>query len=442
MKVAITISIVIASLLWANSIVFAAPQNSQSSLAYIVKPGDTLIGIKSKYLTHSSSYKNIQKLNRVRDAKKLRIGSTLLLPRKNLRFKATDAEILSIRGNVSISAKPQKNQYKVGDNIGEGATINTGRSSFLSLALEDGSRISLPSNSNVIIKRLRRYILQNAIDYDFDIKKGGSRTKVSPLRSKSDRFQIRTPKAVSAVRGTEFQMRVDGDTRNSISEVTEGSLNITNIISKGDGLLPAGNGLAVTKTGDEFKEKLLPPPNLIAASKTQKEEELNFQIEPLKGADKYRIILANDAGFIEQIMDKTVNDTNVTLPTIDNGRYFVRVSALSAIGIEGLSDVHSFKRKLNSVKAELGQSDDGFLFKWIAQGEGIKSYHFQLYHTAEDGTIRDVALIDEAGLKDSNIIISDIAAGQYVWRIGTVLFSDGEVDTAWTDFSKLNIGAE
>lgn len=435
----------ISCLLALSNDVLAQNQSAdKNAIPYVIKSGDTLLDIKNKYIRPEISYRLIQKYNGIHNAKRLKVGSTILLPRQYLRFQSSDAQILSLRGDIIIDNKQSgKTQYKVGDTIGEGAVINTGRSSFMSLALEDGSTISLPSNSNVTLRRLRRYILERAIDYDFDISKGGSRTKVTPLRGENDRFQVRTPKAVSAVRGTEFQMRVDENNDNAISEVIEGALAVSNIITGNDADLPAGNGWAVTRSGSEIKEKLLPAPHLIDASNTQKDDELLFQIEPVTGAVSYRIALANDAGFVEQFADIITQSNNVTLPSIDNGRYFVRVSALSANGIEGLYNNYSFKRRLNSVSAGSDQSDDGFTFKWSARGEGQKNYHFQLLASDAAGNpMNNIAIIDEAGLIGDNIIISDIAPGQYIWRVGTVLFADGEVDTSWTDYQKLTIGAQ
>ena len=437
----ITLSVMVLALSQAS----ANTHVKKNAIPYIIKSGDTLLEIKNKYIRPEISYRLIQKYNGIGNAKHLEIGSTLFLPRQYLRFERSRAEILSLRGDILIanSVGAVAKRYKVGDVISEGAIINTGRSSFMSLALEDGSQISLPSNSNVTLKRMRRYVIERAIDYDFDIMRGGSRTKVSPLRGSNDRFRIRTPKAVSAVRGTEFQMRVDGDTDNAIAEVVEGSLAVSNTITNGEIPLPAGNGLAVTKTGDEIKEKLLPAPEVINGSDIQKNEQISFQIAPITGAKKYRISLANDASFLEQFEDKIIDSNSLTLPSLDNGRYFIRASALSENGIEGLYNTYSFKRLKNSVKAQAAKGGDGLLFKWSANGDTNRSFHFQYFASNGKGKpSSDIAIIDESGLTANNILLSDIGQGQYVWRLGTTIFDEGEVHTNWTEYKSLTIGPE
>lgn len=423
----------------------AFAQNKQNAIPYTIRSGDTLLEIKNKYIRSEISHRLIQKFNGIENAKHLKIGSTLFLPRQYLRFERSGAEILSLRGDILIANQTgaEAKRLKVGDVIREGAVINTGRSSFMSLALEDGSQISLPSNSNVTLKRMRRYVIERAIDYDFDILSGGSRTKVAPLRGDNDRFRIRTPKAVSAVRGTEFQMRVDADTNNAIAEVVEGSLAVSNNITNSEAPLPAGNGLAVTKTGGEIREKLLPAPVLVNGSDIQKNEQVNFQIAPVAGAKKYRISLANDASFLEQFEDKISDTSDITLPSLDNGRYFVRASALSENGIEGLYSTYSFKRLQNTVSAKGAKQDDGFLFKWAGSGNAQKNFHFQFFNSnGENRPSSDIAVIDESGLMENNILLSNITQGEYVWRLGTTIFDDGEVHTNWSEYQTLTVGSE
>ncbi len=428
-----------------SSPVLANKHDNKNAIPYVIQPGDTLLQIKDKYIRPEISYQLIQRYNGIGNAKHLKIGSTLFLPRQYLRFEQSRAQILSLRGDILITNTDgeERKRYKVGDIISEGAVINTGRSSFMSLALEDGSQISLPSNSNVTLKRMRRYVIERAIDYDFDITKGGSRTKVSPLRGSNDRFKIRTPKAISAVRGTEFQMRVDNDTNNAITEVVEGSLAVSNNITNGEVPLPSGNGLAITKTGGEIKEKLLPAPEVINGSDIQKNEQIYFQIAPLAGASKYRISLANDPTFLEQFEDKIIDTTSLTLPSLDNGRYSLRVAALSENGIEGLSNIYSFKRLQNDVIAQGTKNNNGFLFKWATGGNSQKNFHFQLFASNDRNQPNDeIAIVDESGLTDNNILLSDIDQGTYVWRIGTTIFDEGDVHINWTEYQSLEVGPE
>ncbi len=197
-----------------------ATAQSGEDIVYSVKSGDTLIDLGQKYLVSANSYRVVQKKNNIRNPRALTIGAKLYIPRSLLKYKSAAARLLSVRGNVSVGGTPAA----VGQVVGEGATITTAAASFVTLGLGDGSRVSLPSNSSVNIRLLRNYALGGALDYDFDLAKGGAQSRVVPLKSKDDRFRVSTPKAVSAVRGTDFQSRYDAQSDQDFAEVVEGAL--------------------------------------------------------------------------------------------------------------------------------------------------------------------------------------------------------------------------
>jgi hypothetical protein len=90
---------------------------------------------------------------------------------------------------------------------------------------------------------------------------------------------------------------------------------------------------------------------------------------------------------------------------------------------------------LNGVNASAGQSEDGYAFKWFSQGEGIRKFHFQLFR----GSTNTVPVIDEPALDTNEITMSDLAAGQYFWRVGSVQYLDREASINWTSFEKLDV---
>jgi hypothetical protein len=406
-----------------------AAAQSGEDIIYITKSGDTLIDIGQKYLTSAINYKIVQKKNNVANPRALTIGKKLYIPRTLLKYKIATARLLSVRGNVSVGGGPAT----VGQIVGEGATITTAAASFVTLGLGDGSRVSLPSNSGVNIRLLRNYTLGGALDYDFDLAKGGAQSRVVPLKSKDDRFRVRTPKAVSAVRGTDFQSRYDPQSNLDFAEVVEGALAVG--MKTGDMALPAGKGLSVNALGDALVEDLLPAPTLLDPGKIQVEPNILFSAKPLPGEFGYRFTLSKDAGFMEQIADAIVAENHTEFSDIPNGNYFLRARAVSKSGLQGIPVTTSFKRRLNGVNASAGQGEDGYAFKWFSEGEGIKKFHFQLFR----GSTSEVPVIDEPALAANEITMSDLAAGQYFWRVGSVQYLDGEASTNWTSFEKLDV---
>lgn len=405
----------------------ASSPDDDAAVKYVVRKGDNLIALGNRYLASPLSYRTVQRRNRISNPRAIPVGTILLIPRNLLKYRPASARLVSVRGQVVAGAAAAS----VGQTIGEGSNITTGPSSFVTMLLNDGSRVSLPSNSDVRIRRLRHYVLGDSLDYDFDIAKGGVRSTVVKHKSADDRYRVRTPKAVSAVRGTDFQSRFDAGSGSDFAEVVEGALAVA---AGGENNLPlvAGNGLAVKTDGGVIAEALLPPPPLRAPGRLQADKLIRFAAET---SAPTRFTVAADAGFIEQIADGVAPDGSASFADIPNGNYFIRARAISGNGIEGMPATYAFKRRLNGITASAGESDEGYVFRWTGEGEGTQRFHFQLFRNGAD----DVAMVDEAGLSGDKLIISDLPQGDYFWRVGAVQYLDGEVATNWAPLERLSV---
>lgn len=410
------------------------PGTDDAPILYIVQRGDTLIAIAKKYLVNIPAYRIVQRENNVRRPMHLQTGKKLLIRRSLLKHMPAQARVISVRGNVNITDADGPMPAKNGQILSEGNRLTTSDASFITLSLSNGSQISLPSNSDVRIRLLRRYQLGGNLDYDFDVIKGGSRSKVTPFKSSEDRYRVRTPKAVSAVRGTDFQSRFDPAANRDFAEVVEGRLGVANGAAP-PADLPAGEGLVLISDGTAIRENLLPEPRLIDPGKLQVNSDVIFAAAPSADENGYRILLAADAGFIDQIADIVTTEPTARFQNIGNGNYFVRAHAISAHGLQGKPVTFAFKRRLNAVKGGTESGADGYGFKWISEGEGTRRFHFQLFRGMPGGS----AMIDETALDNPEITISDLPPGDYFWRVGAVQFLDNEAATNWTDFEKLTV---
>jgi hypothetical protein len=414
--------------LWSQQPAYA--QSAQDdALKYKIKQGDTLIGFATQYLIRTSSYHDVQKYNKISNVYTLPIGKTILIPRSLLKYRMATARLLAVRGNVTVDA----GQAKTGQTVNEGSKLRTASASFVTLGLDSGSRISLPSNTAIRIRTLRNYIIDGSLDYDFDLLDGGAQSNVVPLKSENDRYRVRTPKAVSAVRGTDFQARFDSVTNSDFAEVTEGALAVATAQSEAP--LPAGFGLYVAANDDATTENMLAEPKLLEPGKVQADPALIFATDPAPKESGYRFTLAKDAGFIELLADTVVFNPEARFESLENGNYFIRARAISASGIQGLPITYSFKRRLNGVDATVSAGSDGYAFKWLSDGQGIRKFHFQLFKDKPQG----VPLVDEPALASEQISLSDLQAGTYFWRVGAVQYLDTEVATNWTNFEKLSV---
>jgi len=312
--------------------------------------------------------------------------------------------------------------------------VTTGPASSLSLSLTDGSVITLPSNSALRIGRLRKLLITDSIDYDLTLETGSARSRVTPFRNRDDRFRLRNPIAVSAVRGTDFRTHFDAGTETSRSELIEGGIALKARSAEETQLAPEF-GAVIGRSGAIAVEPLLPAPQLIGGAGVQRAPMVAFTVQPVAGAQAYRLQIGRDSGFVDIVEDVSGNSLDFTVPSLGNGRYFARFTAIAASGLEGLPGTIAFRRRLATATQPAVPGQDGYVFRWIGSGEGMRRYRFQLRR--EDSPSW---LVDEAGLAGSSIILSDLSPGRYLWRVGTTTHSEDETDTDWTAMESFVLG--
>ncbi len=430
------------ALLGGAAFILASPALAQSlpdqsdTVAYTVKKGDTLIGFSQHYLTNPANYTKVAAANGLRNADLLRPGQQLKVPSDLLKSKPIEARVIAFTGAVTVRDRAGARAAAVGMPLGEGQTIETGDTGFLSLSLSTGARISMPSRSSVRIVRLRRYDLNGGADLDFAVEKGRTETSVTPFRDTNSRFRMRTPVAVSAVRGTTFRIGYDGDAAPSLTEVVEGSVGVASVTTGRTNAVPGGFGVAATISGDLTQEKLLPPPAMIEPGRVQQDATLRFDITPDAVAAGHHVQLSRNAGFVDIFAAKRFSGASIDFPGIPDGRYFVRAMAIAKSGLEGLTEAFSFKRQMVLISAaRSSENPDEFLFSWAGQGSVKQLYRFQLLQGNSDV----VPIIDEPGLQTQSITLVRLKPGVYQWRVGTRSFPDTGEGLTWTPLQKLTI---
>lgn len=436
------VAILMGACVFAPSQTAAQTHSDPEQITYVFKRGDTLFSLANDYLRKWSDYVVVQRLNSIADPHQIPTGKRLRIPFYLLKYRVSQAKLSAFRGDVSISIGGRNREPVRGMIIGEDSQITTAARSFLTLQLEDGSRVSLPSNSHVRVTRLRRILLTDSIDYEISVDRGRIRSKVAPLEKKADRYRVRTPVAVSAVRGTDYRTRVDEATGTVFSETVEGEIVVATGASLTKGKLisiAAGTGAATTVTGAIATAELLPPPELLDPAKVQSEPELQFSIAAKNSVAGYRLIIGSDAGFVDLVAEAEAEGATLQLPAIPNGRYFAKVTAIAADGFEGMPATYAFKRQLSSLGGSAEAGDFGYRFKWFGEGEGQRFYRLQILKDDKSS----IPIIDESGLSQDSVTLSDLADGEYYWRVGVIQFSidpeDPEAIEKWTDFEKLTV---
>lgn len=389
-----------------------ADDHDHDDAIYEVVANDTLYGIARNYLISLESAAMIQQENGVRNPRRLKIGERLKIPRRLLRYDDVDLRVAALSGPVTIAGQ----NAATGMTLREGQVVTTGANGFVTFDSDFRGQVSLPSNTSARLKSARRYVLGNALDVDFAIERGRVNVR-SPSLQDGDRLRMRTPVAVTAVRGTQYRVAYDPQRPDvSLTEVTEGSVNVAAGGEQRDA--PAGFGIASGADGVGAPEELLPSPKLVNVGDVQTDETLRFAFEAVPNAKGYRFQIARAAGFVDVLSEATASDPVITLAGLENGRYAVRARAIAQSGLEGQSDEYSFLRKRLGVSGSAGAMDgfDGYQFAWTPAGADTGAFAFQLW--ADDAP--DTLLIDETGLRITDLVLTDLTPGKYVWRVAVM----------------------
>lgn len=429
-----------ASLMWSGLLAAVAwpaaacAQSADQPVSYEVRAGDTLIALGQRYLVSNAAALEVGRVNRIRDPRRIPVGMKLAIPRRLLRFAPIELRVQSFSGPVTISGGAQALAPRPGLVLPEGTEIETGSNGFVTVSGADGSRFTLPSHSRVRILHSRRYVLGTASDIDLDVRKGRADLRAAPQKPGSE-FRVRTPIAVSAVRGTVYRVGLAEDAATSFTEVVEGAVAVNTPVAAV--AVEAGFGAASRTDGRIAKEALLPAPALLSPARVQTEALVSFAIKPVAGAKAYRLQLARDAGFLDVMAEKVASEPTADFADIGNGTMFVRSSAIAASGIEGLEETNSFRRQRVGLQASAGASGvpGGLRFDWLAEGEGTAVYRFQLFGSDKDAP----PLIDQAGLTQPGLTLTGLRPAAYRWRVGVIMTTPEGSAEVWAPLQELKV---
>lgn len=414
----------------------AAPGSNDDAIVYRVAKGDSLYTLAERNFRKLADYAVVQRLNRVIDPRRLPVGTVLKIPRSVLRQEPIDAVVQSFRGTVFAGAGERYRRVVVGMKVREGDRIETAGRSFVTLGLPDGSNVTLPSRTTVLVERMRRTLMAGSVERLFRIEKGRAGATVTPMEDSHSQFRFSTPVAVSAVRGTRFRMRYDPEVHRAASEVLEGKVAFVSAADAEEQMLSEGFG---TANGLSGPVRLFAPPELVSPGRVQDEEHLRFALKALSDATSYHVQIAADAGFIDVLDETTVASTEAILEPIGNGDYFVRATAIDANGLEGLPATYAFQRRLNRIEASAEEARSGryrqYLFRWRAPDARHAKFRFQLSASSDGGK----PLIDEPGLTGTVFVVTDLPAGSYYWRVMTLEVEEGRAYGKWSPFQELRV---
>ncbi len=414
--------------------------NDEQTIDIVVRKGDYLIKIAREYLEEPAQWKELTKINTLMNPNLIYPGQTLQIPVKLLKGIRTDGAVSFIKGNV-LYQPPNTNQWKMlflNDNIEEGSKIKTEDESRVEITFKYGHSLLQDSNTLLELSKSR----EKADLFTFQklfLLTGKTIAKIKKATGRESRFQIDTPSAICAVRGTAFRTSVDkNDTTRA--EVLQGYINVeamNRVVA-----LEGGEGTLIKKGESPMPpQKLLSAPELIVAEPIYKYFPIILSFTKIKDAVSYRVILARDENIKDIVIEKVIEPHEpFEISNIKDGTYYLETRSIDHLGIEGLSSqAIPIKIRINPVPPFIEIPTDqavyrkkSLVLKWLGVEDAVK-YHIQL---AEDLDFKTV--VDERNdIKDTTYKIKSLDYKTYYFRISSI--AADEYEGGWSNILSFTI---
>lgn len=309
---------------------------------YTFRPGDTIWKIAEQHTNSVNNWTEIQRINNITKGPDRTIlpGTRIKIPISMLKQKPIPAIVIAVSGDAKvIRTNGDSEKIEVGSELFSGDRVITTENQSLRMQFADKSELQVLANSEVILDKLSYHKKTGMVDTRVRLQQGRVNTWVEKLKPKS-RYQIQTPAAVTAVRGTRYRVVSDAN-KISRAEVTEGLVGVS---AEGKTQqVKSGFGLVVEK-GKPPPEpvKLLSAPD-ISDNQSSAYGQLSLFWTQLDGAAQYRVQLATDENFDRVLLNRSTNETLLEVDKLAAGQYFLRVRGIDTFQLEGLNAVRSYR---------------------------------------------------------------------------------------------------
>ena len=406
----------------------AAPAPETPSFLHVTERGDTLIGLGRRYLVDPAQWPQLQRLNAVRDPRRLPVGRSLQVPLHLMRTEPADAAVAAVSGGVRSGGRA----VVAGQALAEGSELETGADGQVTVRLVDGTVLRLRAAGRARIEESRRVTGTDSTRSGVRLEQGRVEVEARPARGGQPGFRIGTPQGVLGVRGTEFRVdTVDARTR---AEVLEGVVAVAGqragSSAAAEQRVAAGFGTVIAADGRVAPPSaLLPAPDVTALPALHERPLVRLVLPAQPGASGWRVQVGADERFDQLLADVRSATPELRIADLPDGRYPMRLRAVDANGLEGRD-----ARALLTLKARpepplprapapraviAGARVD---FAWAASSQAQR-YRLQVARAGVDPFA--APLHDLKNLDALAHTLDALPPGAYVWRLGSVR-ADGD----------------
>jgi len=396
---------------------------------YTVVQGDNLWNFSELHLDSVLRFEKLRTLNNIQNPKRMKPGSKIRVPLKWVKSNPVPAEVVAISGTAQLIHPDNKIDQisAAGTLIKLGDRIKTGSESSIAIKFADNSILTLHANSLIQFNHLSAHGVTGMVDSRLHLLEGRIDTRVTPATGPGSRFEIHTPSAISAVRGTEYRAAVAQASHSSNIEVLHGKVAVKG--GKKQRLVNAGFGTRVEKGKQPIKpRKLLKAPSLNPFPERIRILNQTLSWKPVKSALRYRTEISDEENFNTIIWQKTSDYPKVGLPDLLDGNYFIRVRGIDNLGLEGRQLVSRFVMDTRPQPPVQLKPSEGKVFRgktpqlqWTNSAEAAR---YQLEIANDEDFTQLVVNLD--GIDKTHFDTSKLSqTNKYYWRL-TSIAPDGE----------------
>lgn len=396
---------------------------------YTVKPGDNLWNLTERHLKNIGYVQQLQQLNKIQNPYVVPPGKQLHIPLAwTKRLGTTSAHVVSVHGKAVLRRNNQAEMpIELGMELLEGDEIQSEDDAFVTIEFADKSRLRLQENTYLHLNTMQIFGDHGLIDTLIDLQQGRTESSVPRASGKSTRFRIKTPSAISSVRGTEFRVGIINQQLTTSSEVLTGVVGVSDKKRSVDVL--AGYGTVTDKgKSSAHPVKLLPAPDLSETVRYYQSLPLVIQVKPLIGAHAYRAQIAIDKDFRNLLSEFITMSLPFRDGDIPDGDYWLKIRGIDESSIEGQDAIIPFSLNARPeapfIIAPLPEGmaePEKQVFKWTEQTEAS---HYAVM-ISQDSDFSHMVYFNPEVTENSLVLSESLAPGHYFWRIFSVSATEG-----------------
>lgn len=395
---------------------FADVVTAETDFVYQVQPGDNLGALSAQLLDSPARWSDVARYNHLKNPNLVFPKQTLNIPLAWMKNQPAQARIEALSGKVMLNGKPAQ----VGDSVAAGDKLETASGASTRMHLPDGSTLNLLEKSELQAQELQKKDRGDFFSAVFRLVTG----RIDAIKKKYPDGQaplrIQAMHGTIGVRGTHFRVGQEGE--NTLAEIEQGLVGFD--AGKASLALAGGQGSVADGVHAPSVVPLLAAPQFPALPESFAPDALSFDMPAMEGARAYRGEVAKDEGFNEILAPVTADGAHITITGLPEGQYWLRLRAVDAHGLQGLSAQQAIILKVPPVVIPPPPPADFPVvtpYKPITNGEslltgwqGVKGYQYELQISASAG-FEQVAY--EAKLATEHLVLPTLPTGDYFLRL-------------------------